>query len=320
MSNVTACVAVVGAGLIGRAWAISFARAGCTVRLFDPDPSALVATREAVGEALADLARHDLLRGQSPAEVLARIDGRSELAAALEGAIHVQECAPEDLHLKRRLFAELTGAAAAEAVIASSTSAFMPSVFTAEAAGRERCLVAHPINPPYLVPLVQIVPAPWTDPGVVERTERLMRSVGQVPIRLAVESDGFVVNRLQGALIHEAMRLVEEGVASAGDIDRAIAFGLGLRWSFMGPFETMELNAPGGIRDYVERYGTMYRRIIGVAEDETPWDGVTLERIERDRRLVLSLEELPRRQLWRDRQLMRVAAGKAGRADEAAEA
>src|SRR5690606_2084294 len=116
------------------------------------------------------------------------------------------------------------------------------SAFTEALKNRSRCLVAHPINPPHIIPLVEIVPAPWTDPAVVERTRALMNEVGQAPIQLTREVSGFVVNRLQGALLAEAFRLVENGVCTTADVDAAVADGLGLRWSFVGPFETIDLN------------------------------------------------------------------------------
>jgi L-gulonate 3-dehydrogenase len=301
-------VAVVGAGLIGIAWAICFARAGHPVHLNDRNDEILAAALEVIAAALDDMAEFDLLSGRSPKEVLAHIRPSADLADALTGVAHVQECAPETIPDKSALFERMGELTGPETVLASSTSAFVPSLFTSGVRHRERCLVAHPINPPYLVPLVQLVPAPWTDPAVVTRTERLMVAAGQSPIVLKREADGFVVNRLQGALIHEALRIVEEGVAGPGEIDLAIAKGLGLRWSFMGPFETMELNAPAGIRDYVERYGGLYRRIIGVEQAEALWTGRALDMIEADRMTRLDRDRIGERQRWRDRRLMDLVA------------
>jgi 3-hydroxyacyl-CoA dehydrogenase len=303
-------VAVVGTGLVGRAWAISFARGGCRVALYDPVPGAVTEALAAIGPALDDLAAAGLLGGASAAELLARIGAAPDLAAALDGAGHVQECAPEVLDVKVAVFSELDAAAAADAVLASSTSGFVPSLFTQGLAGRQRCLVAHPINPPYLVPAVELVPAPWTDPAVVERTRLLMTDIGQVPIVLAKELDGFVVNRLQTALVTEAFRLVDGGYASAADVDRAVAQGLGLRWSFIGPFETGDLNAPGGIRDYVDRYAGLFARLA--ASQTAPCDmRVALDHgIEADRTAALPRDRIAERQAWRDRRLMALAAHK----------
>ena len=140
-----------------------------------------------------------------------------------------------------------TGPARPDAVLASSTSGIPASAFTEGLAGRARCLVAHPVNPPYLVPLVELCPAPWTDAAVVSRTRALMTSAGQVPATVNKEMDGFALNRLQGALLAEAFRLVADDVISPTDLDALVKHGLGLRWSFMGPLETIDLNAPGGL-------------------------------------------------------------------------
>jgi 3-hydroxyacyl-CoA dehydrogenase len=222
----------------------------------------------------------------------------------------VQENTPEDLETKKRVFAQLDRAAAPDAVLASSTSALLPSRFTESLAGRARCLVVHPINPPYLIPAVEIVPAPWTDPQVVERTRTLMKAAGQAPIVMKREIDGFVMNRLQGALLEEAFRLVADGYASVEDIDIGLREGLALRWSFMGPFETIDLNAPAGVRDYVTRYQQIYERLFPSMQRRVDWAGPVVDEIERDRRAKLPEAELLQRQMWRDRRLMALAAHK----------
>jgi L-gulonate 3-dehydrogenase len=172
--------------------------------------------------------------------------------------------------------------------------------------------VAHPINPPYLVPLVELCPAPWTDPAVVDRTFELMRAAGQSPIRLRKEIRGFVVNPMQGALIGAALKLVEGGYASAEDVDIAIRDGIGLRWSFMGPFETIDLNAPGGIADYLRRYGPLYASIEREQKGPAGWhDEALIGRVEAERRQFLAEDRLKSRSEWRDRRLMALAAHKA---------
>ena len=308
-------VAVIGTGLIGRAWAISFARGGCRVALYDPVEGAGAAALEIISPLLDELHGNGLLNGAEPAAVMSRIMLAGSLEAALEGAEHVQENAPERLEVKIEVTAQIAALAGPEAVIASSSSGFVPSAFSADAEGRHRCLVGHPINPPYLVPAVEVVPAPWTDPGIVERTYAFYEAVGQAPIRMARELDGFIMNRMQAALLQEAFRLVAEGYASAEDVDRGIGQGLGLRWSFMGPFETIDLNAPGGIRDYAARYEPLCRRLV---EDQGPpcdWMKALDDGLEAERAAALPRERLAARQTWRDRRLMALAARKAG-ADE----
>ncbi len=303
-------IAVVGAGLIGRAWSISFARGGHDVRLFDEFAGAAEKARQFAVDSLPALAAEGLLDGQDPAQVGARLRSVETLAAALDGVAHVQENTPEDLETKRRVFSQLDRLAPADAVLASSTSALLPSRFTEHLAGRARCLVVHPINPPYLVPAAEVVPAPWTDPKVVARTAALMRATGQSPIVMKREIDGFVMNRMQGALLEEAFRLVADGYASVEDIDVGIREGLALRWSFMGPFETIDLNAPGGVRDYAERYQQIYSRLFPSMQRRVDWAGDVMQVIERERREKLPAVELQKRQVWRDRRLMALAAHK----------
>lgn len=300
-------VAIVGTGFIGRGWAVCFARSRWDVRLWDPVDGAAESARRYIADMLPEIADAGLLTGSAEQDVLARISVASTLEGALEGADHVQENAPEDLSLKRGLFRDLDGLAAPDAIIASSTSALLPSAFTDHLPGRGRCIVAHPVNPPHLIPLVELIPAEWTDRRTIERTEALMTEIGQSPVRLQREIDGFLLNRLQAAILDEAFRLVAEDYASADAVDRCVRDGLAMRWSFMGPFETIDLNAPGGVRDYVERYQGMFRGMTETMRQSADWAGPVLDRIEMERRKKLSQSELPKRQIWRDRQLMALA-------------
>ena len=303
-------VAIIGSGFIGRAWAISYARAGHQITLWDADPQAPARAVEYIAGVLPDLERNDLLGGQPPAHLLARLHTAERLEDALADAEHVQENTPENLAIKREVFTLLDRHAPPDAVLASSTSALLPSKFTDHLGRRERCLVVHPINPPYLVPAAEVVPAPWTDPDIVERARAFLAAAGHAPLVMRRELDGFIMNRLQGALLEEAFRLVADGVASAEDVDIGIRDGLAPRWSFMGPFETIDLNAPGGVRDYVGRYQGAYQAIHASARHRADWTGPVLDEIERDRRRRLPAERLADRQVWRDRQLMALAAHK----------
>jgi L-gulonate 3-dehydrogenase len=303
-------VAIVGTGFVGRAWAISFARAGHQIALWDAAPAAPAAALAYIEQLLPDLHQYDLLEGAEPRDVFARMHIAATLEEALDGAEHVQENTPENVALKREIFARLDAAAAPTTVLASSTSAILPSKFTEGLAGRARCLVAHPINPPYLIPAVEVVPAAWTDPAVVERTAAFLRAAGHAPIVMKREIDGFVMNRMQGALLEEAFRLVAEGYASAEDVDVGIREGLALRWSFMGPFETIDLNAPAGVRDYAERYQSIYANIFQTVQWRADWTGPVLDAVEAERRAALPADRLGARQAWRDRRLMALAAHK----------
>ncbi len=303
-------VAVVGCGLVGRAWAIAFARSDCEVRLYDPAGANAEAAVEFARSVLPDLERNDLLNGNSGAAVAGRLKIVPSIKAALDGAVYMQASVFEDLEVKRKLYPELDAVAGPDTILASSTSAILPSKFTDHVKGRHRCIVVHPINPPYLVPAVEVVPAPWTDPKVVERTRDFITEVGQSPIVMKREIDGFVMNRMQGALLQEAFRLVAEGYASAEDIDIGIRDGLGLRWSFMGPYETIDLNAPGGVRDYVERYEGLYVNLWPSQQHIVPWGGKTVDGIEADRAEKLPRDRIGERSRWRDRRLMALVAHK----------
>ena len=303
-------IAIIGAGFIGRAWAISFARAGHEIALWDPHSEAPGAALAYIETLLPELKHFDLLGGAEPATIRGRMSIAVSLEEALVGAAHVQENSPEDVAIKIDTFAKLDAAAPADAILASSTSAILPSKFTEHLKGRARCLVAHPINPPYLIPAVEVVPSPWTSIEAVERTAALLRGAGHAPIVMKRELDGFVMNRLQGALLEEAFRLVQEGYASTEDIDIGIRDGLALRWSFMGPFETIDLNAPGGVVDYVERYQQMYADIFPTVRWRAEWDGPVLATVEAERRAALPPEDLAKRQAWRDKRLMALSAHK----------
>lgn len=306
-------VAIIGCGLIGQGWAIVFARAGWQVRLHDPDADARAEAPRLVRQQLDALERRGLL--DDAAAVARRVEVADTLADALAGVDYVQENSPERLAVKQALFRELDRLAPPGAIIGSSTSSIPTSAFTESLPGRGRCLVAHPVNPPYLVPVVELSGAPWTDAATVERAGEIMRAVGQKPVVVRQEIEGFVLNRLQGALLQEAFRLVEAGIASAEDIDVTVKDGLGLRWSFMGPFETIDLNAPGGIADYCARYGGLYASIGATQRDCVAWEGELVDALQRQRREQLSASDLPARRFWRDDQLMRLLRHKRERRD-----
>jgi L-gulonate 3-dehydrogenase len=301
-------IAIIGSGLIGCAWATVFARAGHDVVLYDMSQDALAASLDTIKHNLQPLHAAGLLQ-DVPDVIVKRIRLASSLADAVKDADLVQENVKETVDVKKTLFAELDKLAPAKAILASSTSGITASSFTEALPGRARCLVGHPINPPSLVPLVELIPAPWTDHAVMERARKIYEGAGQVPIMVNREIQGFIVNRLQGALLSEAFRLVEDGYINSVDVDKAIKDGLGLRWAFMGPFETIDLNAPGGIRDYCERYGPLYYDIANQAEPRQ-WTTALLDVLEKERREVLPVDKRAARQKWRDNRLMNLVAHK----------
>jgi L-gulonate 3-dehydrogenase len=308
MFNRTDIVAIVGAGLIGRAWAAVFSRAGWQVRLTDPDEAALAAALGLIREELRMLAGYGL--ADDPDGAANRVSAANSMAEALEGASFVQENGPEAVEAKQAIFASLDKIAAPHVILSSSTSAILPSLFTEGLAGRHRCLVSHPVNPPHLVPIVELCGAPWTASETVAAAREVFKGIGQVPISVRREVDGFIVNRLQGALLAEAFRLVGEGYVSPEDLDHTIKDGLGLRWSFMGPFETIELNAPGGIPDYCARYTGFYKRLAAEAAGPDVYDGPNLSRVIAAWPHKLTPARLAERSGWRNARLAALIAQK----------
>ena len=270
-------VAIVGVGLIGRAWAAIFARAGWGVHLTDPHVPTLAAAPRLIRDELHALARHGL--ADDPDGAVARVSIAAGLEEAVMDVEFVQENGPEKIEEKRIIFAELDKFAPPNALLVSSTSAIVASRFTETLPGRARCLVGHPVTPPHLVPLVELCGAPWTSPDAIDRARKIYREIGQVPVTINREINGFVLNRLQGALLAEAFRLVGEGFISAEDLDHTVKNGLGLRWSFLGPFETIELNAPGGIPDYCARYTGFYRELASASAGPEVYQSPNVDRV-----------------------------------------
>jgi 3-hydroxyacyl-CoA dehydrogenase len=296
-------VAIVGAGSIGVAFAIVFARAGFSVQVQDPNAERRAAAPQEIAARLADLAEFGLLQEAAP-RILDRVMFTAELAEVVAGADLVQECAPERLKVKRQLFAELDRLAPPSAVLASSSSAIRPSAIAADLPGQARCLVAHPGNPPYLLSVIEIVPAVFTSTEAISRTAQVFEHAGMTPILVRKEVEGFVFNRLQGALLREAYCLVRDGVASVEDIDRIVRDGLGLRWSVIGPFETADLNTRGGIASHAEKMGPAYARMGAERGQNDPWTPELVGRVEQERRARLPLDHWAERVAWRDRMLM----------------
>jgi L-gulonate 3-dehydrogenase len=301
-------VAIVGAGLVGRGWAIVFARAGHEVTIYDASAEIRAAVLGKISDSLLDMRKAGLIEAVEP--VVQRLRVADTLEGAVGDADYVQESVFERADVKQAICLEIDRAMRADAVVGSSSSGIPASAFTQSCLNRARFLIVHPVNPPHLIPLVELVPAPWTDPAVVTWLRSEMEAVGQAPIVVRKEIEGFVLNRLQGALLNEAWALLEEGVASAADIDLTVSHGLGFRWSFMGPFETIDLNAPGGIADYARRLGPLYHSIALARRNPAPWSEELIHQAEAARREKLPAAELGERSAWRDRNLMALVARK----------
>lgn len=248
----SAVFAALGTGVIGAGWIARALARGLTVRAWDPAPGAEAALRTRLANAWPALQAQGLAPGAS----LDRLSFHTDLDAAVASADVIQESAPERLELKRELHAQVSRAARPDALICSSTSGLLPSDFYAEALHPERCLVGHPFNPVYLLPLVEVVGGSQTSAATLERAEAFYRELGMRPLRVRKEVPGFIADRLLEALWREALHLVNDGVATTGEIDDAIRYGAGLRWSFMGTFLTYTLaGGPAGMRHFMQQFG-----------------------------------------------------------------
>jgi 3-hydroxyacyl-CoA dehydrogenase len=246
-------VALVGAGVIGNAWAAHLLAHGREVSVTDPDPAAEARLRGDVERALPVLASLGLdAEGWEQ-----RLRFAADLADAVDGADFVQENGPERLDVKAALFAELDALVPADVVVASSSSSMMPSRLASLCARHpERVVVGHPFNPVYLIPLVEVVGAPDTPPAVIKAAIAFYTSVGKRPVHVRQEVPGHLANRLQAALWREAYSLVERGVATVADVDQAIANGPGLRWALLGPVANQHLSGgDGGLAHILEHLG-----------------------------------------------------------------
>jgi len=299
-------VAVVGAGLVGSSWSIIFALAGKRVQVYDADLSSRARVLDHVHNNLSQMQAAGLASNID--EALRNITIMDSLEAAVANADYIQESVFERVEIKSEISKKIGNAMRPDAVIGSSSSGIPASEFTADATNRNRFLIAHPVNPPHLVPLVELVPAPWTDPEILPWLRGVMESIGQTPIVVNREIEGFILNRLQGALLNEAFALFEEGYVSVADLDSTMSAGLGLRWAFMGPFETIDLNAFGGIDDYARRLGPLYHSIAKSRHTPRPWSEELVEKLCKQRRDILPQKELGRRRDWRDQRLMKLVA------------
>lgn len=299
----TTRVACIGTGTVGRAWAIVFARGGHEVALYDTDRSQVTRALTLLETTLEQLADSGWLN-EPPETVRARIHAADSLTSAVSNARHIQESVREDLALKQSVAAEIATHAPADAVIASSTSALPGSKFLADIIEPGRALVAHPVNPPSLIPLVELCGTGLTAPDTMEATRRFMQGLGMEPVILRREIDGFLLNRLQYTLVAEALHLVGEGYCTATDIDRVMTEGLALRWLSIGPFTTAHLNASEGFSGFVKQLGPMMRRIGQTAKTDYAWDDELVARIHDDLVRDIPVEQIEAWQAWRDGRIL----------------
>lgn len=305
-------VTLVGAGVIGRGWIRVFAGAGVQVRLYDQDPKQGPTTLAWLEKDLAlDEAEGFIAKGEGAA-ILGRVSVVNDLAAALKGADYVQESAPERLEVKQAVYRELDRLADPQTILASSTSALDIGEIAGGLPGERRCVMAHPFNPPHVLPVVEMLGTPKTDPAVLEQACAWLKNCGQVPVRMKRYIRGFLGNRIQSALIREAMYLVESGVADPEAVDAVIRDGLALRWATIGNFGANHANADEGIEQYFGRYGEAYYAMFADLKTENPkFDQPTLRKIGEmvnRREGVKSVAELLRRRDVMVKKLRRMKA------------
>lgn len=299
---------ILGSGLIGRSWAMVFARGGHEVVLWDQDPVQVEKALAHVAGTLPEMADAGLI--DDPQAAVSRIRGAGSLGEALDATGFIQENIVERAAPKQELFATIEDLCPPGAVISSSTSAIMPSILFSGLRSRERCLVSHPLNPPHLAPIVEICGAEFTSAAAVAAARDFMASCGMAPITVNREIEGFILNRLQLAVLNEAFRLIADGYVSAEDLDKTVKDGLALRWAFMGPIETIDLNAPKGVADYLERYGPTIRRVGDSQAAAEPWPDTIGATLDAERRAAVPAEKLGDATAWRDRRMMALAAHK----------
>ncbi|XP_071528541.1 lambda-crystallin-like [Panulirus ornatus] len=298
-------IGIVGSGFIGRSWAMLFASSGYEVSIYDVKPEQVSAALEDIMQHLRSLEKSGMLRGTTLASEQHKcIKGASSLKDCVEGAKLVQESVFEDEELKKEVLSEIDQLADPDTILSSSTSCIVPSKLSAHLTHKANFIVCHPVNPPYYVPLVEVVPAPWTSKDVIARAGALMKEIGQSPVIFSKELPGFGLNRLQYALLNECNNLLQSGILSAEGIDTLIKDGFGYRCAFMGPFEISALNAHG-IEDFIKRYGPTVASVTKTFAKPPSWipeeSGTLIEQVNE----LIPKEKLMERRQWRD---MRLAA------------
>ena len=271
--------AVVGAGRVG--WTIVFARSGFNVLVYDLKPEILSDFWIQIKSKLQLLADNDLL--QEDLETISkRITTTLDLSLALSDADYVQECGPENVAFKQNIFEKFEKLTTPKTILASSSSALTTNEFASHLDSKNRCLVVHPANPPYLLSIAEVVPAAFTSNQCIEETFTILKNTGMLPVLISNEPQGFVFNRIQGAVLREAYCLVRDGVITPQDLDLIVTQGLGKRWSITGPFATAALNVQGGIKAHAARMGQSYFEMGQSRGQNKPWEEDLVEQVSKD--------------------------------------
>ena len=251
-------VACIGAGLIGQGWATLFSSRGLEMTLHDVAEAILDNSIERVSSNLMFLESNNLLKQGEADAALKRIRPTTDLAEAVAHADYVQESVPDNYEIKKHVFQELDAQAPHHTILASSASGLLMTEIQKVTTRPERCVLAHPVLPAHLIPLVEIMGGEHTSPSTVKATRDFMKTMGKTPVVLNREIPGYIVNRLQAALLREAIDLVHKGIASASDVDTAFCMGIGLRDPLIGPFLRIHL-AGSGVERFIENFSRSYQ-------------------------------------------------------------
>nr|AEE62854.1 unknown [Dendroctonus ponderosae] len=300
-------IGIVGSGLIGRSWAMLFAAQGYKVHIFDILPQQIEVALADIEGQLQNLEKSGQLRGKlNAAQQFACIKGTVRLEDAVKDALLVQECVPENLALKRKVWKGVDEVAGNNTIFSSSTSTFFPSTFSDHLKNKQNFIVSHPVNPPYYVPLVEIVPAPWTLPAVAKKTREIMEEIGQTAVSFSKEIPGFAVNRIQYAILNETWHLVNDGVLNVADIDKVMSDGLGMRYAFLGILETTHLNAEGFTK-YCDSYANTMYSVSKEFKPTPKYEGPTVSAIAKQLEANVPLDKLKAKRDWRDKCLVKLS-------------
>ena len=300
-------VACVGAGLIGQGWATLFSSAGFEVILQDVSETILEKALSGVRSNLLFLEANNLLKQGDAEAALRKIEMRTLIGEAVGHADYVQESVPDDYAIKKRIFKEMDGAAPDHAILASSSSGLLMTEIQKATTRPERCVLVHPVLPVHLIPLVEIAGGERTSRETVIAAHDFMKGLRKVPVLLKREVPGYIINRFQAALVREAIDLVDKGVASAEDVDKAFCMGIGLRDPIIGPFLRIHL-AGGGVERFIENLSQSYRYRWETMETWTSIPPSAVKKMVRSVREMevvrtKTLEEIER---WRDEMLVKL--------------
>lgn len=298
---------IVGAGAIGRSWMFVFSRAGCNVKVYDIAQAPLDVCAKWLDSFLDEEVEGGYMTRDAANACKARISYTTDLAEALKGSQYVQENTSERIELKKKVYAQIDAAADPKTIIASSTSALNVDDFSGELPGAARCIMAHPFNPPYVLPAVEILGNRATSKKTIDDTIQFMKDIGQKPVFMKKFVPGFIGNRLQAAILRESFHLVEDGVADVADVESLVYNALGLRWALFGNFGVNNTNADEGAASYYKQFEGTYTELSHDMRSDPP--NFSPEMVARIHKGISELEggaspmELGR---WRDKVIRRI--------------